>query len=80
MSKILHLKFYDHMSLTNEWHDLDLILKTKILECEVIGFLIREDNLAYYLATMLGGEEMGSCHVILKSTITSIKEYPKKAK
>ena len=46
------------MSLTNEWHDIDLILKTKIVECEVIGFLIKEDDLAYFLATMLGGEEM----------------------
>ena len=59
------------MSLTNEWHDIDLILKTKIVECEVIGFLIKEDDLAYFLATMLGGEEMGSCHVILKSTVTA---------
>lgn len=80
MSKILHIKFYDHMSLTNEWHDPELLLNVRPVICEAVGFLLKEDEIAFYISTMNGGDEIGSCHVIIKSTVVSVKEYPKKSK
>ncbi len=80
MSKILHIKFYDHMSLTNEWHEPELLLNTKPAVCEAVGFLISESSLAYNLATMISNDEIGSCHVIIKSAVISVTEYPKKGK
>ena len=80
MSKILHIKFYDHMSLTNEWHEPELLLNTKPVICEAIGFLISESQLDYKLATMISNDEIGSCHVIIKSAVISVTEYPKKSK
>jgi hypothetical protein len=29
---------------------------------------------------MVGGDEIGSCHVIIKSAVISVTEYPKKGK
>ena len=80
MSKILHIKFYDHMSLTNEWHEPDLLLNTTPVVCEAFGKLIKADDTAYYIASMVGGDEIGSCHVIIKSAVISVTEYPKKGK
>jgi len=80
VSKILHIKFYDHMSLTNEWHEPELLLNTKPVICEAIGFLISENDLTYNLATMISNDEIGSCHVIIKSAVISVTEYPKKSK
>jgi hypothetical protein len=48
--------------------------------CEAVGFLLKEDEIAFYISTMNGGDEIGSCHVIIKSTVVSVKEYPKKSK
>ena len=41
------------MSLTNEWHEPELLLNTKPAVCEAVGFLISESSLAYNLATMI---------------------------
>ena len=68
------------MSLTNEWHEPELLLKTKPVICEAIGFLISESQLDYKLATMISNDEIGSCHVIIKSAVISVTEYPKKSK
>lgn len=73
---ILHLKFLDHISLSNQWHDRDELVNEKPHVCEVVGFVEHETDLAYYLSTMRGGEDIGSCHVIVKSTVISITEYP----
>lgn len=68
------------MSLTNEWHEPELLLNTKPVICEAIGFLISESQLDYKLATMISNDEIGSCHVIIKSAVISVTEYPKKSK
>tara|TARA_B100001115_G_C15715099_1_gene347518 strand:- start:272 stop:478 length:207 start_codon:yes stop_codon:yes gene_type:complete len=68
------------MSLTNEWHEPELLLNTKPVICEATGFLISESQLDYKLATMISNDEIGSCHVIIKSAVISVTEYPKKSK
>ena len=68
------------MSLTNEWHEPELLLNTKPVICEAMGFLISESQLDYKLATMISNDEIGSCHVIIKSAVISVTEYPKKSK
>jgi hypothetical protein len=65
------------MSLTNEWHEPELLLNVTPVICEAVGFLLKEDEIAFYISTMNGGDEIGSCHVIIKSTVVSVKEYPK---
>ena len=76
---IIYLKFLDHSSGSNTWLSKDEFKQECIIEeCEVIGFLEFEDDKAYYLSTMRSSTDLGSGHVILKSTVTYAKKYPKK--
>lgn len=72
---IIYLEFLDHASTTNAWQDLEEFNQDcKIEPCKVVGFLEREDNLAFYLSTMKSTAELGSGHIILKSTVTYMKK------
>lgn len=76
---IIYLKFLDHSSGSNTWLSKEEFKQECIIEeCEVVGFLESEDDKAYYLSTMRSSTDLGSGHVILKSTVTYAKKYPKK--
>ena len=76
---IVYLKFLDHSSGSNSWLTKDEFKQECVIEeCEVVGFLESEDDIAYYLSTMSNSTDLGSGHVILKSCVTYIKRYPKK--
>jgi hypothetical protein len=77
---IVHIVFLDHVSLTNEWHDKKYLTDQKDHICDVVGFLEKENDKYFYISTMRGGEDIGSCHMILKSTVISVTKYPKKSK
>ena len=76
---IIYLEFLDHTSLTNIWQTKEEFnADCKIEPCYVVGFLEKEDDTAFYLSTMKSSTEMGSGHIILKSTVTYSKKYPQK--
>ena len=78
--QIIYIEFLDHMSLSNQWQSYDDFEKDcEIIPCWAVGFLEKEDNVAYYLSTMKSPTELGSGHVILKSTCTYIKKMPQKS-
>jgi hypothetical protein len=73
---IIYLEFLDHSSTTNAWQSYEEYAEDcKIEPCKVIGFLEKEDKLAFYLSTMKSSSELGSGHIILKSTITYLKKW-----
>ena len=78
---IIYLEFLDHSSTTNAWQSYDEYNQDiRIVPCSVIGFLEKEDSLAYYLSTMKSTDELGSGHVILKSTVVYMKKIPQKTR
>lgn len=77
---IIYVEFLDHMSLPNAWQSFDEFERDcEIQHCWAVGFLEKEDNVAYYLSTMKSNTELGSGHVILKSACTYIKKIPQKS-
>jgi len=73
---IIYIEFLDHASTTNSWQTYEEYSEDcKIVPCKVIGFLEKEDKLAFYLSTMKSDQELGSGHIILKSTITYLKKW-----
>ena len=79
--QIIYIEFLDHMSLSNLWQSYDEFERDcEIKEpCWAVGFLEKEDNVAYYLSTMKSPTECGSGHVILKSACTYVKKMPQKS-
>lgn len=78
---IIYLEFLDHSSTSNAWQTYEEYNQdSRIVPCSVIGFLEREDRLAYYLSTMKSTDELGSGHVILKSTVVYMKKIPQKTR
>lgn len=76
---IIYLEFLDHSSTSNLWQTEEEFNEDCIIEpCKAIGFLEKEDNLAFYISTMKSRGEKGSGHVILKSACTYIKKIPQK--
>ena len=76
---IIYLEFLDHSSTSNLWQSEDEFNQDcEIESCKAIGFLEKEDNLAFYVSTMKSRGEKGSGHVILKSACTYIKKIPQK--
>tara|TARA_X000001382_G_scaffold67151_2_gene46660 strand:+ start:399 stop:713 length:315 start_codon:yes stop_codon:yes gene_type:complete len=76
---IIYLEFLDHSSLSNLWQSYEEFEKDCVIEpCWAIGFLEKEDSVAYYISTMKSNTELGSGHVILKSTCTYVKKIPQK--
>ena len=76
---IIYLEFLDHSSTSNLWQsDEEFNEDCEIEPCKAIGFLEKEDNLAFYISTMKSRGEKGSGHVILKSACTYIKKIPQK--
>lgn len=77
---IIYLEFLDHSSTTNAWQSYEEYNEDcKIEPCRAIGFLEREDKLAFYLSTMKSSSELGSGHIILKSAVTYTKKIPLKS-
>jgi hypothetical protein len=76
---IIYLEFLDHSSTSNLWQtEEEFNEDCEIEPCKAIGFLEKEDNLAFYVSTMKSRGEKGSGHVIIKSACTYIKKIPQK--
>ena len=77
---IIYLEFLDHSSLTNLWQSYEEFEKDCAIEpCWAVGFLEKEDQVAYYISTMKSSTELGSGHIILKSTCTYVKKIGQKS-
>ena len=77
---IIYLEFLDHSSTTNAWQTYEEYSEDcKIELCTAVGFLEKEDRIAFYLSTMKSSTELGSGHIILKSTVTYVKKIPIKS-
>tara|TARA_R100000654_G_scaffold11904_2_gene25887 strand:+ start:3859 stop:4173 length:315 start_codon:yes stop_codon:yes gene_type:complete len=76
---IIYLEFLDHSSLTNLWQTYEEFEKDCEIEpCWAVGFLEKEDSVAYYISTMKSSKELGSGHTVLKSACTYVKKIPQK--
>ena len=73
---IYYIKFLDHVSTSNAWETIEEFNKNKLEVCEVVGFFEGEDEEAIYLSTMKSKEEKGSGHIIIKTSIKSLKKIP----
>ena len=73
---IYYIKFLDHVSTSNAWETIEEFKKNKLEEVEVVGFFEEEDEDAIYLSTMKSKEEKGSGHIIIKTSIKSLKKIP----
>jgi len=64
------IKFYDHCQTTGD--------NLNVIECEVVGYLIKEDNIAYYIASWVCDSTVNQSNTevfgILKSTIIKKKK------
>jgi hypothetical protein len=77
---IIYLEFLDHSSTTNAWQSYEEYNEDcKIEPCKAIGFLEKEDKLAFYLSSMKSSTELGSGHIILKSAVTYVKKFTQKS-
>jgi len=70
--KLVYIKFYDHFN-EDDVEDLDSIKPTI---CEVVGWLVKEDDKYYYIATWISRDIKTTYDItgILKSTVIEIKE------
>lgn len=79
LETILYVEFLDHSSTTNIWQSDEEFIEDCLIEpCKAIGFLEKEDNLAYYVSSMKSVSAKGSGHVILKSTVIFARKIPQK--
>lgn len=80
LDTIIYLEFLDHSSLTNAWQTREEFESDCCIEpCRVVGFYEKEDKDAFYLSTMKSETELGSGHIILKSTVTYSRKIPLKS-
>ena len=67
---IYHIAFYDHAATTGD--------NMCVIECEVVGYLVEEDPLAYYIASWICDATVNNHNTevfsILKSTVISKKK------
>jgi hypothetical protein len=76
---LLKIEFYDHLSLSPEWHDLAYIKGYEIPVGECYGRLVYEDHLTLRVASMVIIEngkitDMGSCHLCVRAAIKNIEK------
>ena len=79
LETILYVEFLDHSSTSNIWLTDEEFFEECVIEpCKAIGFLEREDSLAYYISSMKSRGEKGSGHTILKSAVSFARKIPQK--
>lgn len=73
--KRVEILFEDHYSLGDDWFELDENEKPRLLSA--IGFLVKEDEKYYYLASTydLGIEKYQAGTAVLKSCVVDFHEY-----
>ena len=72
---IIYGIFLDHSSTSAEWETLeDFNEQLTIEDADFVGFLEKEDSLAYYLSTMRLRDCKGSGHTVIKSTLAYVKK------
>ena len=73
--KLMYLKFLDHGSQSDEsWKSFEDMIP-EIPSIEVVGFLIKEDDNAYFLTQAHGDNEGRNIFVVIKSTVIKKKIF-----